>query len=39
VGWLNAGAEIVVHGNASNGCANAMAQGRVMIGGNIGARA
>jgi glutamate synthase domain-containing protein 3 len=38
VGWLNAGAEIVVHGNASNGCANAMAQGKVMIGGNIGAR-
>lgn len=38
VGWLNAGAEIVVHGHASNGAANAMAQGRIMIGGNIGAR-
>lgn len=38
VGWLNAGAEIVVHGNASNGCCNAMAQGKVMVGGNIGAR-
>ena len=38
VGWLNAGADIVVLGNAGNGVANAMAQGRVMIGGNIGAR-
>ncbi|MDJ0784538.1 MAG: FAD-dependent oxidoreductase [Desulfosarcinaceae bacterium] len=38
VGWLNAGAQIVVHGNASNGVANAMAQGKVYIGGNIGAR-
>lgn len=38
VGWLNAGAEIVVHGNAGNGAANAMAQGKVSIGGNIGAR-
>jgi NADPH-dependent glutamate synthase beta subunit-like oxidoreductase/glutamate synthase domain-containing protein 3/ferredoxin len=38
VGWLNAGAEIVVHGNAGNGCANAMAQGKVFISGNIGAR-
>ena len=38
VGWLNAGAEIVIHGNAGNGCANAMAQGRVSIAGNIGAR-
>lgn len=38
VGWLNAGAEIVVHGNASNGACNAMAQGKVFIGGNIGAR-
>ncbi len=38
VGWLNAGAEIVVHGNAGNGTANAMAQGRVYIAGNIGAR-
>jgi len=38
VGWLNAGAEIIVHGNAGNGAANAMAQGRVYVGGNIGAR-
>ncbi|MCF8052218.1 MAG: FAD-dependent oxidoreductase [Desulfobacterales bacterium] len=37
-GWLNAGAEIVVHGHAGNGTANAMAQGKVMVGGNIGAR-
>ncbi len=38
VGWLNAGAEIVVHGHASNGVGNAMAQGRIFIRGNIGAR-
>lgn len=38
VGWLNAGAEIVVHGHASNGACNAMAQGKVFIEGNIGAR-
>ena len=38
VGWLNAGAEITVHGNASNGACNAMAQGKVFIQGNIGAR-
>lgn len=38
VGWLNGGAEIVVHGNAANGVANAMAQGKVYIGGNIGSR-
>ncbi len=38
VGWLNAGAEIVIHGNAGNGAANAMAQGRIYVGGNIGAR-
>jgi NADPH-dependent glutamate synthase beta subunit-like oxidoreductase/glutamate synthase domain-containing protein 3/NAD-dependent dihydropyrimidine dehydrogenase PreA subunit len=38
VGWLNAGAEIVVHGNAGNGAANAMAQGKISIAGNIGAR-
>ena len=38
VGWLNAGSEIVVHGNAGNGCANAMAQGKIFISGNIGAR-
>jgi NADPH-dependent glutamate synthase beta subunit-like oxidoreductase/glutamate synthase domain-containing protein 3 len=39
VGWLNAGAEIVVKGNAGNGVCNAMAQGKVMIGGSIGSRA
>ena len=38
VGWLNAGAEIVIHGHAANGSANAMAQGKVYIAGNIGAR-
>ncbi|MFO7962833.1 MAG: FAD-dependent oxidoreductase [Desulfobacterales bacterium] len=38
VGWLNAGAHIVVHGNAGNGVANAMAQGKVFVAGNIGAR-
>jgi NADPH-dependent glutamate synthase beta subunit-like oxidoreductase/glutamate synthase domain-containing protein 3/NAD-dependent dihydropyrimidine dehydrogenase PreA subunit len=39
VGWLNAGAEIIVHGHATNGIANAMAQGKIHIGGNVGARA
>jgi NADPH-dependent glutamate synthase beta subunit-like oxidoreductase/glutamate synthase domain-containing protein 3/NAD-dependent dihydropyrimidine dehydrogenase PreA subunit len=38
VGWLNAGARIVIHGNAGNGVANAMAQGKIYIAGNIGAR-
>ena len=38
VGWLNGGAEIIVHGNAANGSANAMAQGKIYIAGNIGAR-
>ncbi|SLM30660.1 putative pyridine nucleotide-disulfide oxidoreductase [Desulfamplus magnetovallimortis] len=38
IGWLNAGAEITVHGNASNGAMNGGAQGKVYIGGNIGAR-
>ncbi|WP_022665493.1 FAD-dependent oxidoreductase [Desulfospira joergensenii] len=38
IGWLNAGAEIVVHGNASNGAMNGAAQGKVYIGGSIGAR-
>ncbi len=38
VGWLNAGAQIVVHGNTGNGCCNAMAQGKVYVAGNIGAR-
>jgi NADPH-dependent glutamate synthase beta subunit-like oxidoreductase/glutamate synthase domain-containing protein 3/NAD-dependent dihydropyrimidine dehydrogenase PreA subunit len=39
VGWLNAGAEIIVHGAATNGVANAMAQGKIYVGGNVGARA
>jgi len=38
VGWLNAGSQIVVHGNAGNGLANAMAQGKIFVAGNIGAR-
>lgn len=38
VGWLNAGATIAVHGHASNGVANGMAQGNVYVAGNIGAR-
>ncbi len=38
IGWLNAGAEIVVRGNAGNGAANGMAQGKVMVAGNLGAR-
>jgi NADPH-dependent glutamate synthase beta subunit-like oxidoreductase/glutamate synthase domain-containing protein 3/Pyruvate/2-oxoacid:ferredoxin oxidoreductase delta subunit len=38
VGWLDAGAEIVVHGHATNGCGNAMAQGRIFVAGDIGAR-
>ncbi|MBW1841912.1 MAG: FAD-dependent oxidoreductase, partial [Deltaproteobacteria bacterium] len=38
VGWLNAGAQIVVHGNATNGIANAMAQGKIYVAGNIGSR-
>ncbi|HQI01580.1 MAG TPA: FAD-dependent oxidoreductase [Deltaproteobacteria bacterium] len=38
VGWLNAGATIVVHGDATNGVANAMAQGKIYIEGDIGAR-
>lgn len=39
VGYLNIGADIVVLGHATNGVCNAMAEGRVMIGGSIGARA
>ena len=39
VGYLNIGADIVVKGHASNGVCNAMAEGRVMISGSIGARA
>ncbi|MCA1743486.1 MAG: pyridine nucleotide-disulfide oxidoreductase, partial [Desulfovibrionales bacterium] len=38
VGWLNAGAEIIVHGYACNGACNAMAQGKVYVAGNIGSR-
>jgi len=38
VGWLNAGARIVVHGNAANGVANGMGQGKIYVAGNIGAR-
>jgi len=38
VAWLNAGAEVIVNGNASNGVCNAMAQGKVFIAGNIGSR-
>ena len=38
IGWLNAGAKIIVHGNATNGVCNGMAQGEVYIAGNIGSR-
>jgi NADPH-dependent glutamate synthase beta subunit-like oxidoreductase/glutamate synthase domain-containing protein 3/NAD-dependent dihydropyrimidine dehydrogenase PreA subunit len=38
VAWLNAGAEVIINGNASNGACNAMAQGKVFIAGNIGSR-
>ncbi len=38
VGWLNAGAEIIVHGHASNGVMNGAAQGKIFIDGSIGAR-
>ena len=38
VGWLNAGAQITVRGNATNGVGNAMAQGKIFIAGDIGAR-
>ncbi len=38
VGWLNAGAHIVVHGHATNGIGNAMAQGKIYVAGDIGAR-
>ena len=38
VGYLNIGADIVVLGDATNGVCNAMAQGRVMVKGSIGAR-
>ena len=38
VGYLNIGAEITVLGDATNGVCNAMAAGKVYIGGSIGAR-
>ncbi|MCE5274105.1 MAG: NAD(P)-binding protein, partial [Deltaproteobacteria bacterium] len=38
VGWLNAGARIIVCGDATNGVANAMAQGKIFVAGDIGAR-
>jgi NADPH-dependent glutamate synthase beta subunit-like oxidoreductase/glutamate synthase domain-containing protein 3/Pyruvate/2-oxoacid:ferredoxin oxidoreductase delta subunit len=38
VGWLNAGAQITIRGNATNGAGNAMAQGKIFVAGNIGAR-
>lgn len=38
VGYLNIGAEVTVLGNATNGVCNAMAAGKVFIGGSIGAR-
>ncbi|SDB14312.1 NADPH-dependent glutamate synthase beta chain [Desulfonatronum thiosulfatophilum] len=38
IGWLNAGAEIIVHGYVTNGACNAMAQGKVFVGGPIGSR-
>lgn len=37
-GWLNAGAQVVVHGHAANGTANGMAQGKIYVGGSIGSR-
>lgn len=37
-GWLNSGAEIIIHGHATNGTANGMAQGKIYVAGNIGAR-
>jgi len=38
VGYLNIGAEITVLGDATNGACNAMANGKVYIGGSIGSR-
>ncbi len=38
VGYLNIGAEIAILGDATNGACNAMANGKVFIGGSIGAR-
>jgi NADPH-dependent glutamate synthase beta subunit-like oxidoreductase/glutamate synthase domain-containing protein 3/NAD-dependent dihydropyrimidine dehydrogenase PreA subunit len=38
LGWLNAGARIVVRGNATNGTGNAMSQGKIYVAADIGAR-
>jgi len=38
VGYLNIGAEIAVLGDTTNGCCNAMANGKVFVSGSIGAR-
>ncbi|MCK9363191.1 MAG: FAD-dependent oxidoreductase [Syntrophales bacterium] len=38
LGWLNSGAYIAVQGHATNGVGNAMAQGKIYVGGDIGAR-
>lgn len=38
VGYLNIGADITVKGDATNGVCNATAQGKIYIGGSIGAR-
>ena len=38
LGYLNIGAEIIVLGDATNGVCNAMAAGKVFVGGSIGAR-
>ncbi|THB73663.1 MAG: 4Fe-4S dicluster domain-containing protein [Desulfobacteraceae bacterium] len=38
IGWLNAGANITIHGDASNGAMNGAAQGKVYIAGSIGSR-
>ncbi len=38
VGYLNIGAEITVKGDATNGVCNAMAEGKVYVGGSVGAR-
>ena len=38
VGYLNIGSDIIVLGDATNGVCNAMAEGRVMVGGSIASR-
>ncbi len=38
LGWLNSGCNIAVKGHATNGVGNAMAQGKIYVGGDIGAR-